>query len=166
MNRVVRRYKRQHPLGQLLVEEEQPVERFHDGLVLDVHVVSRFFAPLQSRSRIVQRVLQVGYSSFDAIRRDLNGLDRRARLRRRGLGEGIFAVDESVSAGAALDLSEADEVAALEVAVAMLEFPERRFGVASVKHVSFWITGELFEVRGLEAQASGSRRYLYETHTC
>jgi hypothetical protein len=164
--RVVWRYKRQYPLGQLLVEEEQSVECLHDGLVLDMHVVGRFLASLQSRSRIVQGVLQVGYSSLDAIRRDLNRLNGRARLRCGGLGKGVFPVDESVSAGATLDLSKADEVAALEVAVAVLEFPERRFGVAGMKHVSFCIHGKPFEVRRFEAEASGGRRYLYGIRTC
>lgn len=153
MDRVVRRYKRQHPLGQLLVEEEQSVERFHDGLVLDVHVVGRFFASLQSRSRIVQRVLQVGYSSFDTVRRNLDGLDRRARLRCRGLGKGVFPVDESVSAGATLDLSEADEVAALEVAIAVLEFPQCRFRVARMEYVSFFM-------KPIHVELAHKRRYV------
>lgn len=82
-------------------------------------------------------MLQVGQSSFNAIRRNLNGLDRRARLRCRGLGEGVLSVDKSVSASATFDFAKTDEVAALEVPVTVLEFPERCFGITGMKYVSF-----------------------------
>ena len=50
-------------------------------------------------------------------------------------GEGI-AVDEGMPRGAALDFAQTDEIAALEVAVAVLEFPERRVGGGSVEDVA------------------------------
>lgn len=43
----------------------------------------------------------------------------------------------SMLAGAALNFTEARKVAALEVAISVLEFPERSIGIASVEDVAF-----------------------------
>lgn len=48
-------------------------------------------------------------------------------------------MDERMSRCAALDLTQAYQVAALEVSVTMLEFPERRVGRSCVKDVAHFV---------------------------
>lgn len=82
-------------------------------------------------------MLQIGQSSIDAIWRHLHRLDWSAGLRGGRLGEGVLSVDEGVSARTALDFSKTNEVATLEVSIAVLEFPQSCFGVARMEYISF-----------------------------
>lgn len=44
-----------------------------------------------------------------------------------------------MSAGTTFDLTETNKIAALEISVAVLEFPEGCFWVTSVEYVAFYI---------------------------
>jgi hypothetical protein len=60
-------------------------------------------------------------------------------------------VDEGMPRGAPLDFAQADKVAALEVAIAMLELPEGRIGGGRVEDVADFVEAvhvELADKRG------------------
>lgn len=139
MNGAVRWNDRQHRPGQILAEAEHAPNSLHEGLVLDAIVMSTLFTPLQPGTQIVKRVLHVCQPGIGTFWWELNWLSRRARLRRAGLLVVVLAVHQGVPASASFDLSQACEVAALEVAVAMLELPQCLVGTSSVEHVALWM---------------------------
>lgn len=78
--------------------------------------------PHQSSVQVIEAVLEVGDSHIGHIR---HWLGRRAGLGDAGLVRGgkRVAVDQGVSRCSSFDLSQACQIAAFEVAVAVLELP-------------------------------------------
>ena len=91
----------------------------------------------QSMVQIVHVVLEAGDPTLGRIH---DRFGRRPRLRWVDLvagGEGI-AVDERVPRSSTFDLPQPHQVPALEVPVAVFEFPERRIRRARVEDVADW----------------------------
>lgn len=80
-------------------------------------------------------MLEMGKPGVCALGRQLNRFGRGAWLRGSGLDVCVFFGTELL-AGATLNLAQAGNVAALEVAIAVLEFPECSIGIPSVENVS------------------------------
>lgn len=71
---------------------------------------------------VVKIVLENIESRFDRIWHWFDWLANRGNGRDFWSGEGV-SVDEGMSGGSSLDFSQAYEIAALEVAISVLEFP-------------------------------------------
>jgi hypothetical protein len=133
------RNKRKHSSGELLVELEKPVHGIHSSLVLHMHVVSCLFTPLQAIAQIEEGVLDVKKSGIGAFWRRRHKLGWSAWLRCNRLCVIAFTMHEGVSASPSLDLAQTYKVTALEVAIAVLELPERRIRISCVKYIAFFV---------------------------
>jgi hypothetical protein len=109
-----------------VIQLERTRQGFHDDLVPDVQEVRVIFTPLEPRVHVVQGVFYVGQSRLRGFLHPMYWLCRCARLRERCLrGRIRISVDQRMSRRSTFDLSQAHEVATLEVAIPVLELPER-----------------------------------------
>ena len=108
----------------------------HHRLLFDMHVGGRFFAALQSRIDVEERVFDVSNAWVGSVRDRRHRLCRRARLRRRRLLVVVLAVHQSMARSSALDLAQSYQIAPFEIAISMLEFPEGRFRVSCVEYIA------------------------------
>lgn len=103
-----------------------------------MHVVSCLFTPLQAIAQIEEGVLDVKKSGIGAFWRRRHKLGWSAWLRCNRLCVITLTMHEGMSAGPSLDLAQTYKVATLEVAIAVLELPERRIRISCVKYIAFY----------------------------
>lgn len=124
----------------------------------DLRVV---FTSLKSGMHIIKCMLKASQSWFCRFLHGVHGLCWRTRLRDRWFGYSWvrISVHQGVSGGSTLDLSKTNQVASFEVAVAMLKFPERRFGGQWMKYVANWEGCQRW------SPPKPNQLYLCESHT-
>lgn len=110
----------------------------HHSKILNVHVMGALFAAVQPGAHIVKGVFKVREPCLSAFYRHMAWLSWCARLRRTGFGICRFFVNGGVFAGATLNLSEAIDIPASKVSIAVFEFPKRSVWVSGMEDVSFY----------------------------
>ena len=120
----------------------------NQGLLMEVG--TRVLRALHAGVHVVEGVLEAGEAGVDGVGGGLGGRAGGRAGGKLGGGERV-AVDEGMARGAALDLAQADKIAALEIAVAVLELPQGRVGRAGVEDVAHCRAGVNGE--GLEGGA-------------
>lgn len=133
MDRIVRiRYDGQEMGRQLIVPVMTSRQAFQQGVAFGGDGTVGFLGPRQSCVQLLGVPLQHVQSCFDGVRHLLLNRVSRARRRRNdghlGRGGKRLAMNQGVPAGSTLDLPQTHQIAALEVARAVLELPQRGVG--------------------------------------
>ena len=82
-------------------------------------------------------MLEILQARLGGVRHWLDWLARWGSLWEFGCGKGV-AMDERMSRGTSLDLSQADQITTLEVAIAVLELPQWSVWGSSVEDIAHW----------------------------
>lgn len=100
------RRKGEDGAGQLVVEAQDARDRFHHGLLLDMHKVRILFAALESGTHVVERVFNVCEPWIAAFVHWRHRLGWSSRLRRGRFLVVVFSVDKGVTRSSPLDLAQ------------------------------------------------------------
>lgn len=87
---------------------------------------------------IIQTMLEILQARLGGVGHWLDWLTRWGTLWEFGRGEGV-AMDEGMSRGTPLDLSQADQITTLEVAIAVLEFPQWSVWGSSMEDIAHFV---------------------------
>ena len=138
MYEALRRRQRENTASKLLVEVKEAADGVHGNLVPDAEIMCVLLASPQPFVDIVERVLDACHrSAIPAVgSMQVRGLCWCPGLRRRSLRVVVLPVNESVSAGSSLDLTQTHQITALEVSTAVFKLPQRALRIASVKDIS------------------------------
>lgn len=114
---------------------QNAAHRLHGGLLLHVHVMRTLLTSLQPQAKVIESVLYTAEARI-RILGDRHWLSRGAWLGWAGFLVRILSMDKCVARGSALDLAESNQVAALEISIAVLELPQRSVWVSGMEHVA------------------------------
>jgi hypothetical protein len=136
--RVVRvRRKGKHGSRQLVVELQEARYRVPHGLLLEVHHV---FAALQAGAEVEEGVFDAVESRIPALLHGRHGLSRSARLRWRRFGVGVVPMLKGVPRCSSFDLSQPNQVPALEASLSMLKFPQGGIRRPLLEYIADWVS--------------------------
>lgn len=160
--RVIRvRNKRQDVCRQVIVPLMASGQAFKEGLAARCHGRVRIFCSCQLRIEVLHIPVHDAQASLKRIWHRLHcwtrlWWDGHLRLTRKRI-----AMDQCMSRGSSLDLSQPHEITTLEVAGAVLKLPKRRVRRACVKNVADWSMVS-FSYWSMFLK----RAYLCGSHTC